>query len=142
MYTGTWSKQHLLKPVEGKIGPMIGPGCALYQSGNDFYAFSGLTGKWGVLHLEGDAKSQGMISTHDISVQQGNKLYVFSLKHGEWSKGVAINSGHPSPIRHDPRLPNEPVRSFKFVAYPPCRAGHRVPALLNFKGRHRPWGAS
>ena len=59
MYTGMWSKQPLLKPVEEKIDPMIGPGCALYQSGNDFYAFSGRTGKWGVLHLEGDTKAGG-----------------------------------------------------------------------------------
>jgi RNA polymerase sigma factor (sigma-70 family) len=90
MYTGTWRKQHLLKPVAEKLALIIGPGCALYQAGNDFYAFSARPGKWGVLHLEGDAKSRGMLSTHDISVVQGNTLYVFNLKHGEWSKGVAI----------------------------------------------------
>ena len=39
-YTGSWSTQHLLKPIEGEINPAIGPGCALYQAGNDFYAFT------------------------------------------------------------------------------------------------------
>ena len=27
-YTGSWSTQHLLKPIEGEINPAIGPGCA------------------------------------------------------------------------------------------------------------------
>ncbi len=110
MYTGEWSPQHLLKPVEGEISPIIGPGCALYQAGNDFYAFSARPGKWGVLHLEGDAKATGMISTHDISVYQGNKLYVFNLKHGQWSKGVAVyrRPSQPGPKGVDIR--NEAVR--------------------------------
>jgi hypothetical protein len=89
-YYAEWSKQHLLKPVEGELTPIIGPGCALYQAGNDFYAFSAMKGKWGVLHLEGDPKAQAVLSPNDVQVQQGNKLYVFSVKGGEWSKGVAV----------------------------------------------------
>lgn len=101
MYTGEWSPQHLLKPVEGQISPMVIPGCALYQAGNDFYAFSARPGRWGVLHLEGDTKSTATLSTGDISVYQGNKLYVFNLKHGQWSKGVAVyrRPSQPKPPR-------------------------------------------
>ncbi len=89
-FTGTWSVQHLLKPVEGQINPVVGPGSALYQAGNDFYAFSARRGTWGVLHLEGHEEATATTSPADIEVVQGNRLYVFSLKHGEWSKGVAV----------------------------------------------------
>jgi RNA polymerase sigma factor (sigma-70 family) len=93
-HNGEWSKQHLLKPVEDEINPVIGPGCALYQSGNDFYAFSSSRGKWGVLHLEGDEKPKAKMLLTSIQVLQGNTLYVFSLKFGEWSSGVDVNL-HP-----------------------------------------------
>jgi RNA polymerase sigma factor (sigma-70 family) len=89
-FNGGWAVQHLLKPVEGEINPVVGPGCALYQAAHDFYAFSAAAGKWGVLHLEGGADAKAAISDSDIEVLQGNQLYVFSLKRGEWSKGVAI----------------------------------------------------
>ena len=46
--------------------------------------------KWGVLHLEGDEKARAIWSPNGVEVQQGNKLYIFSVKHGEWSKGVAV----------------------------------------------------
>ena len=81
--SGKWSKQHLLTPVEDEIHPAIGPGCALYQSENDFYAFSSMQGKWGVLHLEGDEKPRAEITPNSIRVLQGNKLYVFALRVGE-----------------------------------------------------------
>ncbi len=90
VHMGVWSKHHLLKPVEEELTPVIIPGGALYQAGNDFYAFSSLQGKWGVLSLEGNEESRVSWSSSDIEVLQGNKLYVFSLKNGEWSKGVAI----------------------------------------------------
>jgi RNA polymerase sigma factor (sigma-70 family) len=89
-YTGEWSAQHLLKPAEEQMVPVIGPGSALYQSGNDFYAFGASKGTWGVLHLEGDEKAEAAISPTDISVYQGNRLYIFGLKQGEWSKGVEM----------------------------------------------------
>ena len=41
------STQMLLKPVEDEINPVIGPGYALYQAGNDFYAFSSTEGNLG-----------------------------------------------------------------------------------------------
>ena len=90
-YTGRWSKQHLLKPIEDELNPVIGPGCALYQVGNDFYAFSSQQGKWGVLHLEGDEKPKAQMMISSIQVLQGNTLYVFNLRLGEWSPGVAMN---------------------------------------------------
>jgi len=89
-YTGNWSMQHLLKPIEGEINPAVGPGCALYQAGKDFYAFSARKGTWGVLHLEGAEEPEAAISPTDIEVMQGNRLYVFSLMQGEWSQGVAV----------------------------------------------------
>ena len=89
-YTGEWSRQHLLKPVEEEINPEVGPGSALYQAGNDFYAFSARRGTWGVLHLEGHEEATATISPEDIEVMQGNRLYVFSLKQGAWSQGVAV----------------------------------------------------
>ena len=63
-YTGEWSMQHLLKPVEEEINPVVGPGSALYQAGNDFYAFSARRGTWGVLHLEGQRRSHGRDLAH------------------------------------------------------------------------------
>jgi RNA polymerase sigma factor (sigma-70 family) len=88
-YTGAWSKQNLLQPVKEEISPLVGPGSALYQAGKDFYAFSARRGSWGVLHLEGDEEATATTSPTHIEVMQGNRLYVFSLKQGEWSKGVA-----------------------------------------------------
>jgi hypothetical protein len=87
---GEWSKQHLLKPAEGELMPVIGPGCALYQVGNDFYAFSAETGKWGALHLEAAEKGLSALYPNHVEVLQGNKLYIFSTKNGEWSPGVAV----------------------------------------------------
>jgi hypothetical protein len=89
-FNGGWAVQHLLKPVEGEMNPAVGPGSALYQADHDFYAFSVKAGKWGVLHLEGGEEAKAAMSPTDIEVLQGNKLYVFSLARGEWSKGVAI----------------------------------------------------
>jgi RNA polymerase sigma factor (sigma-70 family) len=89
-YTGNWTLQHLLKPIEGEINPAVGPGCALYQAGNDFYAFSARRGTWGVLHLEGNEEANASLGPNDVEVMQGNRLYVFSLKQGEWSQGVAV----------------------------------------------------
>ena len=102
-YTGNWSMQHLLKPIEGEINPAVGLGCALYQAGNDFYAFSAQKGSWGVLHLEGDEEATAPMSPTDIEVMQGNRLYVFSLKQGEWSKGVAIYLRQLLPPRDEKR---------------------------------------
>ncbi len=77
------------KPTSGTISPVIGPGCALYQIENDFYAFSAKTGKWGVLHLEDDKKPTSAVSPTDISVFQDDRLYIFPLKSGVWSRGIA-----------------------------------------------------
>ncbi len=89
-YTGEWSTQRLLKPAEEQMFPVLGPGAALYQAGNDFYAFSAKTGTWGVLHLEGKEEGTSALSPTDVSVFQGNRLYVFGLKQGKWSKGVEM----------------------------------------------------
>jgi hypothetical protein len=112
VFNGGWAVQHLLKPVEGEINPVVGPGCALYQAGKDFYAFSAKAGKWGVLHLEGGEEAKAAMSPTDIEVLQGNTLYVFSLARGEWSKGVAIyvppsrpgpGAGAPASVPKGPR---------------------------------------
>jgi hypothetical protein len=88
--TGKWSVQHLSKPAE-EVSPLITLGGAVYLVGNDVYAFSSRTGKWGELHLEGSDKPRVSLSANDIEVMQGNRLYVFSLKHGRFSAGVDVN---------------------------------------------------
>ena len=90
-YTGKWSIQHLLRPAEERISPYLLPGGAVYQVGNDVYAFSARQGSWGALHLEGAEKAQVALSVNDIDVLQGNRLYVFSLKNGRFSDGVDVN---------------------------------------------------
>ncbi len=100
-YTGVWSVQKLTKPAEEEITPYLAPGGAIYQVGNDVYAFSARKGTWGALHLEGNEKPLVSASQSDIEVLQGNKLYVFSIKHGQWSPGVEmyLRPAGPAPDR-------------------------------------------
>jgi RNA polymerase sigma factor (sigma-70 family) len=95
-FTGNWVPQKLRKPAEDEINPVLGRGYALYQSGNDFYAFTARKGYWGVLQLDGNEDVKVTTSAEDIEVLHGNKLYVFSVKQGEWSDGVAIYVPPPS----------------------------------------------
>ncbi len=55
-HTGEWKVQRLLKPAQDELTPLVSVGLAVYQVGNDIYAFSEQTGTWGVLHLEGEEK--------------------------------------------------------------------------------------
>jgi hypothetical protein len=87
---GVWSEIKLVKPVEDDFCPAFGPGCALYQAGNVFYAFSIAYGAWDVLQLTGAEKARARLSENNIQVLQGNMLYIFNLRQGRWSKGVAI----------------------------------------------------
>jgi RNA polymerase sigma factor (sigma-70 family) len=93
-HTGNWSTVQLVEPVHETIWPAIGPGSALYQAGNAFYAFSSQKGAWDVLQLPAarspQEKPRSSLSPKYISVQQGNQLYVFSLKHGKWSQGATM----------------------------------------------------
>jgi len=89
-HTGEWSLYNLESPLLDTIVPALGPDSALYQVGNDFYAFSALKGKWDLLSLPADPKARASISEKYIQVQQGDRLYVFGLKHGRWSKGVTM----------------------------------------------------
>ncbi len=100
--TGEWKVQRLLKPAEDELAPYLSPGGAIYQVGNDVYAFSARTGTWGVLHLEGEEKPRVAIYPTDIEVLQGNRLHVFSLKHGSFSPGVEINL---KPFQRDQHVP-------------------------------------
>ena len=99
-YTGKWCIQPLRKAAEDEVVPYLLQGGAVYQVGNDIYAFSSLTGLWGVLHLEGAEKPRVAPSANDIEILQGNKLYVFSLRTGGFSAGVEVN---PRPFRSEPR---------------------------------------
>ena len=69
-------------------------------------------GTWGVLHLEGNEEATATTSPTDIEVVQGNRLYVFSLKKGEWSKGVAVYLAPASvgPNRQEPAAAQKKVR--------------------------------
>jgi RNA polymerase sigma factor (sigma-70 family) len=88
---GVWIKERLRRPVEGEINPSLVGEFVLYQAGNDFYA---LTTKanvgFRVLHLEGAEQATVSISTGDIEVMQGSRLYVFSPKTCVWSTGVEV----------------------------------------------------
>jgi RNA polymerase sigma factor (sigma-70 family) len=90
-HTGEWKVQRLLKPAEEELSPCLSPGGVIYQVENDVYTFSARTGTWGVLHLEGEEKPRVAPSETDIEVLHGNRLYVFSLKHGNFSPGVEMN---------------------------------------------------
>jgi RNA polymerase sigma factor (sigma-70 family) len=98
--TGEWKVQRLLKPAQEELTPYLLLGGVIYQVGNDVYAFSARTGTWGVLHLEGEEKPRVAPSPTDIEVLQGNRLYVFSLKHGSFSPGVEMNL---KPFRREPQ---------------------------------------
>jgi hypothetical protein len=93
-YTGEWSTVQLAEPVHETISPAIGGSSALYQAGNDFYAFSSQKGAWDVLRLPAGAspqeKPRSSLAPKYISVQQGDRIWVFSLKHGKWSQGATL----------------------------------------------------
>ncbi len=86
--TGEWATQHLLKPVKEQISPVVAPGCALFQEGNNFYAFSARKGIWDVLSLRDGEKPRANLSTSYITVQQGDQIFVFPFKQAKWSKGI------------------------------------------------------
>jgi hypothetical protein len=93
-HTGDWSTVELAVPIQEAITPVVGPGSALYQAGNDFYAFSSEKGAWDVLRLPAGTsqreKPRSSLSLKYISVQHGDRIYVFSLKHGKWSQGATM----------------------------------------------------
>jgi RNA polymerase sigma factor (sigma-70 family) len=102
---GSWARQALREPLDGELIPTVGPGLALYQVGNDFYAYSVQAGKWGALHLEGGEAAQSQFACNDtvakdgranaIFVRQGQKLHVFSVPLGQWSEGVELKVPEP-----------------------------------------------
>ena len=57
-----WSTQRLRKPVQDDLVPIVGPHYALYQAGNDLYAFSSAAGGWDVLSLPEGAKAEDRAS--------------------------------------------------------------------------------
>jgi hypothetical protein len=85
-----WAAQRLIHPVKEQIAPAIGPGSVLFQEGNNFYAFSALQAKWGVLQLGPEEKARAELHETDITVQQGNRVYVFPLGLAKWSQGIAM----------------------------------------------------
>jgi hypothetical protein len=91
--TGEWSTIDLVNPVQGEVTPIVGTDSALYQVGNDFYAFSAVAGKWDVLRLPATPKAIGTISEKFIKVRQADHLYVFGVKPARWSKGVTVTTG-------------------------------------------------
>ena len=96
--TGEWKTQRLLNPIKQQIVPVVGLGCALFQEGNNFYAFSAQKGLWGVLSLQGGEKPRASLSGTDIMVQQGNQIFVFPYKLAKWLKGISAKPFKPQPI--------------------------------------------
>ncbi len=87
--TGEWATQRLLKPIKEQIVSRVCQSCALFQEGNNFYAFSAEKGQWGVLSLP-DGESLVPVSPRTgIMVQQGDQIFVFSVKWAKWSKGIS-----------------------------------------------------
>ncbi len=87
--TGEWATQRLLKPVKEQISPVVAPGCALFQEGNNFYAFSAKKGLWDVLSLgDGEKPRAANLASSYITVQQGDQIFVFPFKQAKWSKGI------------------------------------------------------
>ena len=86
--TAEWATQRLLNPIKEQICPVVSPGCALFQEGNNFYAFSAQKGLWDVLSLREGEKPRATLSTSYIAVQQGDQIYVFPFKQAKWSKGI------------------------------------------------------
>jgi RNA polymerase sigma factor (sigma-70 family) len=97
--TGEWKTQRLLNPIKQQIVPVVGLGCALFQEGNNFYAFSAQKGLWDVLSLQGGEKPRASLSGTDIMVQQGNLIFVFPYKLAKWLNGI---SAKPIRIRQQP----------------------------------------
>jgi len=87
---GEWVAQRLLNPVREQIAPVIGPGVALFQEGNNFYAFSAIGSVWDVLRLPEGDKPRAALSTSDVMVQQGDQIFVFPFKLAKWSKGIRM----------------------------------------------------
>lgn len=87
--TAEWATQRLLNPVKEQIAPILSPGCALFQEGNNFYAFSAQKGLWDVLSLRDGEKPRASLTTTYITVQQGDQIYVFPFKQAKWSKGIS-----------------------------------------------------
>ena len=101
--TGEWATQRLLNPTKEQICPVVGTGLVLFQEGNNFYAFSAGDGPLGRAQLPGGEKPRAAVSSSDITVQQGNKIYVFPLKLAKWSKGIAMK-----PVRSQQQPANVP----------------------------------
>jgi hypothetical protein len=97
---GEWAPRRLLKPIKEQISPSFGVGCALFQEGNNFYAFSVERGHWDVLSLQEGEKPRAGFSTTDITVQQGDQIFVFLPKQAKWSKGV---SAKPLNLKRKPK---------------------------------------
>jgi len=87
--TAEWATRRLLNSVKEQIAPVLSPSCALFQEGNNLYAFSAQKGLWDVLSLRDGEKPRAMINTTYITVQQGDRIYVFPFKQAQWSKGIS-----------------------------------------------------
>jgi RNA polymerase sigma factor (sigma-70 family) len=106
-----WYTQALPGPTSGEFVPVVSGKMAYYQVGNDFYALSAQSGKWGVLRLEGKDAAKAQFGCNEwpsaghnaepsaIMVQQGRKLYVFSGLTGQWSDGVDLPEPTPPPAK-------------------------------------------
>jgi RNA polymerase sigma factor (sigma-70 family) len=98
--TGEWKTQRLLKPIKEQISPAVGPGCALFQESNNFYAFSAQRGLWDVLSLKDGEKPRAVLTANDIMVQQGDQLFVFPFKMAKWLKGIAMRPANKQQKPH------------------------------------------
>jgi len=85
-----WIIQKLLHPVKEQISPAVAHGFVLFQEGQTFYAFSRSVGKWDALKLDGPEPASATINPTDVTVVQGNRLYVFPLGTARWTKEIVV----------------------------------------------------
>jgi RNA polymerase sigma factor (sigma-70 family) len=91
--TGQWAVQELREPARERLWPNVGSDMVYCQVGHDIYAFSGLTGTWGDLHLPGTEPAKITYAVANALIaQQGKTLYIFSKQLGRWSDGVQVQT--------------------------------------------------
>jgi RNA polymerase sigma factor (sigma-70 family) len=93
-----WSKQTLREPARGRLSPITSGNVVLYQVGADLYAFSSLSGQWGLLHLAGAEPPTIQVGFDSILVQQKETLYVYKAFTGRWTTGVSIKPVVTPPV--------------------------------------------
>ena len=89
VFSGKWHIQTLREPISGEFVPNLQDGRSSFTRWETTSMRSASQAqKWDALHLAGNEEPICGSRKRRSSVQQGDMLYVFRPKLGEWSKGV------------------------------------------------------